>query len=90
MLSKKKLWERQVQEWPGSVRLSVHDVYLWCDEGKSIEERLNRYMQMCMAMQYPSVVFYRIKSTPWRGFRFGLNGGEYMSMYEVNRGGEDE
>ena len=81
MLSKKKLWARQEQVWPGSVRLSVHDVYKWCDEGKNPGDRLSRYMQMCMALQYPNVVFYHLDNARYRGFRYGLHGSEYMSMY---------
>lgn len=83
MISKKKLWQEQMVQWPDSVRLTVEEVLKWCDEAKTVDGRLSRYMQMCMAMQYPSVVFYRIEGTNYRGFRYGLDGGAYMSMYSA-------
>ena len=81
-ISKSRLWEAQVQEYPKSVRLTIAEVYRWCDEqSDNTEKRLQRYMQVALALQCPSVVFYRIEGTPYRGFRFGLHGSEYMSIY---------
>lgn len=81
-ISKKRLWEAQVREYPTSVRMTVEEVYKWCDEqSANTEKRLQRWMQVALALQYPSVVFYYLKGTQYRGVRFGLHGSEYMSIY---------
>lgn len=82
MISKKRLWEAQVREYPKSVLLDIDEVYKWCDEQfDDTEKRLRRWTQVALALQCPNVVFYRIEGTPYRGFRFGLHGSEYMSIY---------
>jgi hypothetical protein len=80
-ISKKKLWEVQLREWPNSKRLTVHDMYKWCDAVSNTEQKLSRYMQISMALQYPACVFYCIEGTRYMGFRFGLKGHQYMSLY---------
>jgi hypothetical protein len=79
--SKKKLWEVQTREFPNSRRLTLTEVFQWCDAAPSAEQKLNRYRQISMALQYPSHVFYCIEGTKYRGMRFGLEGWEYMSLY---------
>lgn len=81
-MSRKKLIEAQMREWPDSVILTLPEVYKWCDQvGVSVNERLRRYAQISMALQYPHFVFYRIEGTTFRGFRYGTEGHEYMSFY---------
>ena len=75
------LWEAQVREYPKSVQMSIREVYAWCDEAKTATALHNRYIQISMALQYPVVVFYYIEGTKFRGFRFGVEGSEYMSLY---------
>lgn len=85
MKSKIALWKAQVAEYPRSVRMSVQDMYEWCDTATTVEDMLSRYRQISMAMQYPSYVFYRIEGTTFMGFRFGTDGCEYMSLYGQER-----
>ena len=80
-ISKRKLWDVQMREFPNSTRLTIHDMYKWCDDAKNTEQQLSRYMQISMALQYPVHVFYRIEGTRYMGFRFGLDGHQYMSLY---------
>jgi len=75
------LWETQIREYPKSVRMSIEEVYAWCNEAKTGTTLHNRYIQISMALQYPVVVFYRIEGTKFRGFRYGVDGSEYMSLY---------
>jgi hypothetical protein len=75
------LWESQTEEYPGSVRMSIDEVFAWCDEVSNTTAKLHRYMQITMALQYPVVVFYRIEGTKYRGFRFGVEGSKYNSLY---------
>jgi hypothetical protein len=75
------LWKAQIREYPGSVQMSIREVYAWCDEAKTATALHNRYIQISMALQYPVVVFYYIEGTKFRGFRFGVEGSEYMSLY---------
>jgi len=76
-----ELWESQIEEYPESVRMSIDEVFAWCDEVSNTTAKLHRYMQIAMALQYPVVVFYRIEGTKYRGFRFGVEGSKYMSLY---------
>ena len=81
-ISKKKLWDVQLREWPNSKRLTVHDMYRWCDAvSNNPHTKLSRYMQISMALQYPACVFYYIEGTRYMGIRFGLKGHQYMSLY---------
>lgn len=82
-MSKKKLWAAQMREWPGSVRLTPSDVFRWCDAAPNAGAKASRYAQVAMAIQYPTVVWYRIEDTEYRGFRFGYLGHQYMSMYST-------
>jgi hypothetical protein len=77
------LWEAQQREWPGSVRMSVQEVFEWCDKAESVKQQLHRYVQVAMALQYPAVVFYHLENPRYRGFRFGVEGHEYMAILEV-------
>lgn len=79
-----EIWDAQLREFPGSVRLTPVEVFAWCDAAPTTEGRLGRYMQVSMAIQYPSYVFYLIEGTNYRGFRFGTDGSEYMSMYSCD------
>ena len=80
-ISKKKLWDAQMHWWPNCIRLTTHDMYKWCDAAPNIQQKLSRYMQISMALQYPAYVFYCIEGTKYMGFRFGLKGHQYMSLY---------
>ena len=84
MISKKKLWDAQLRFWPDSVRLSAHDMFKWCDAAKTTGGRLGRFMQVSHALQFSSVVFYRIEGTSYMGIRFGVNGPDYLSLYATN------
>ena len=75
------LWESQIREYPESVRMSIDEVFAWCDEVSNTTIKLHRYGQIAMALQDPVVVFYRIEGTKYRGFRFGVDGSKYMSLY---------
>lgn len=75
------LWDAQMREYPKSVRWDISEVFAWCDEAATTDSRLNRYIQISMALQYPVHVFYRIEGTRYRGVRFGIEGSEYMSLY---------
>ena len=79
MISKKKIWAVQLQEFPTSERMSLEDVYKWCDEPH--DKTLCRWKQIALALQWPHAVFYRIPNTKYMGFRFGLKGHQYMSLY---------
>lgn len=83
MTSKKKLWAAQLEAWPNSVRLAPHEVFKWCDAAPNADARAHRYAQVAMAIQYPCTVFYRIEGTDYRGFRFGVRGHQYASMYSA-------
>jgi hypothetical protein len=80
-VSKKDLWAAQLEFWPNSVRLDIHEVYQWCAAGQDKDAKLCRWAQAALAMQYPNVVWYRIEGTPYRGFRFGVRGHQYASLY---------
>jgi len=75
------LWEAQMQEYPQSVFMPIQEVYQWCDEAPNEKTKSFRYQQIALALQYGPVVFYRIEDTDYRGFRFGTEPHEYMSMY---------
>ena len=75
------LWEAQMQEYPRSVFMPILEVYRWCDEAPNEKTKSFRYQQIALALQYGPVVFYRIEDTDYRGFRFGTEPHEYMSMY---------
>lgn len=76
-----ELWAVQQEEFNNCVRMSVHEVYDWCDAAPTRDGKASRYSQISMALQYPVVVFYRIEGTKFRGFRFGDHGSDYMSLY---------
>lgn len=80
-ISEKRLWAAQKREWPTSVRLTVQEVYRWCDSAPNEKTKLYRYVQISMALQEPRVVWYQLDNTDMRGYRFGLGGREYMSLY---------
>jgi len=75
------LWEAQIREYPESVQMPIDEVFAWCDEASDTTTKLHRYVKIAMALQYPVVVFYRIEGTKYRGFRFGVDGSKYMSLY---------
>ena len=77
----KDLWAAQLAEWPDSIRLSIHQVYSWCDEGPTVENKKNRWALVALALQWPAAVFYRTSPTGYRGFRYGVLGHEYMSGF---------
>lgn len=82
-LSKKALWEVQVREFPESCRMSVSAVLDWCGEPIRTADREIRFMSVASALQHPNVVFYGLGDavTP-RGFRFGLDGSQYASIFQ--------
>ena len=86
MISKKKLWEAQLREYPTSQRLTIFDVLDLCNEnnGRPCVHGFT-FMKLCLALQYPNVVYYRIPTPAWLfpyhyGFRYGLDGGQYATM----------
>jgi len=85
VISKKKLWEAQLREYPDSERLTIFEVLDLCNEnnGKRCVFGFT-FMKLCLALQYPNVVYYRIPSPDWispyyYGFRYGLGGFQYAS-----------
>lgn len=80
-MSKRKLWAAQLEHYPDSVQLKPYEVFNWCDEARDMESRLYRWAQVALAIQYPQVVWYRIEGTTYRGFRFGVQGHKYASLY---------
>jgi hypothetical protein len=88
VISKKKLWEAQLREYPDSERLNIRQVLDICSENRRLPNEDTRfgftYMKVCLALQFPNVVFYRIP-TPngicpyYWGFRYGLHGSQYAS-----------
>lgn len=80
-MSKKKLWAAQLEQYPDSVRLKTYEVFKWCDEPQDPQTRAYRYSQVALAIQYPQVVWYRIEGTTYRGFRYGVQGHKYVSLY---------
>lgn len=81
MSKQMELIDAQLREWPASQILTIQDVYSWCDESPYVQTKLYRYQQIAMALQYTNVVWYHIEGTNYRGFRFGTEGSEYMSLY---------
>lgn len=78
--SKSALWVSQRREFPDSVRIEPYEAIMWCEEAKSTDERLQRYMSVAAALQYPNGIFYYIAATTYRGYRFGLRPEEYLSF----------
>jgi ribosomal protein L39E len=78
-----KLWKRQLEVWPQSIRLTTADVIRWCYDGKSDSQRASRSLAAVMALQYPQGVWYRFADhdAPVVGFRFGMDGGDYLSNF---------
>lgn len=85
-ISEKRLWAAQKREWPTSVRLTIQEVYRWCDSAPNEKTQLYRYVQISMALKYPRVVWYQLDNTADRGYRFGLGGHECSWL---NSGGID-
>lgn len=81
MPSREELIEAQMREYPNSVILTPIEVFRWCDEFPDITLKYLRYVEISMAIQYERVIFYRIEGTKYRGFRFGVQGHEYMSLH---------
>lgn len=80
-VSRTKLWEAQLREYPDSIRLTPAEVFRWCDEPSTHAGKLNRYRQIACALQYSACVFYRIEGTTYRGIRYGNAGHQYISLY---------
>jgi hypothetical protein len=78
--TKSALWAVQRQEFPDSVRIEPHEALMWCEEVKTTDERLRRYMSVACALQYPNGFFYYIAATTYRGYRFGLRPEDYLSF----------
>lgn len=74
--SKKALIAAQMENWPASVILTPQEVIEWA------HNNLTRANQVMMAIQYPQGVWYRIPHArgEYRGFRFGVDGPEYLSF----------
>jgi len=82
----KTLWEAQLHHWPKSIRLTPGEVLDWA------YNNLPRCNSVLMSLQHPAGVWYRIPySYPtldngpdikgdYRGFRFGIQGHEYLSF----------
>jgi hypothetical protein len=83
-----ELWQAQLKFWPNSVRMSLKEVYAWCGEPYENLWRSARWSGVALALQYPAVVFYKLspKDTGLRGFRYGVNGHEYMSGFDCMKG----
>jgi hypothetical protein len=83
-----KLWFAQLGFWPNSVRMSLNEVYRWCDEPVEEQWRKARWSGVALALQYPAVVFYKVtpEDKGLRGFRYGLQGHEYASGFNCMKG----
>jgi len=83
-----ELWEAQLIFWPDSVRMTLTEVYKWCDEPAEEQWRKARWSGVALAMQRPAWVFYKLKpeDTGLRGIRYGVNGHEYFSGFDSLKG----
>lgn len=83
-----ELWFAQLEFWPNSIPMTLDEVYRWCDEPAEERWRKVRWAGVALALQYPAVVFYKLKpeDTGLRGFRYGVHGHEYMSGFDCMKG----
>lgn len=83
-----KLWEAQLKYYPDSVRMTLKEVFLWCNEPEDNEWRSARWVAVALALQHPARVFYKLNSedTGLRGYRYGFEGYEYFSGFEYMKG----
>jgi hypothetical protein len=94
MISKKKLWEAQLKFFPESVRVTNSEMVSWAWEIKerknySPEVETRTWLQIAHTIQYSNGVFYRTSNRPdaYVGFRFGLEGYQYLSGWTRWDGG---
>lgn len=83
-----ELWQAQLEFWPNSIRMTLAEVYKWCDEPVEERWRKVRWSGVALALQYPAGVFYKLtpEDTGLRGIRYGVNGHEYMSGFNCMKG----
>ena len=83
-----ELWQAQLEFWPNSIPMTLDEVYRWCDEPAEEQWRKARWSGVALALQYPAVVFYKLKPEDrgLRGIRYGVKGHEYMSGFDCMKG----
>jgi hypothetical protein len=83
-----ELWQAQLKLYPNSIRMTIHEVYAWCDAPVEERWRKARWSNVALAMQCPAWVFYKLspKDTGLRGIRFGVNESEYFSGFNCMKG----
>lgn len=82
MLSFKKLWAVQVQEFPESVRLSPYQLLIWAHSASTWDIKIRRLSSIAGTVQHRRVLFYLTNPEGgYIGARFGLDGCEYRSGF---------
>ena len=82
MLSFKKLWAVQVQEFPESVRLSPYQLLTWANSASTWDTKIRRFSSIAGTVQHRRVLFYLTNPEGgYIGARFGLDGCEYRSGF---------
>jgi hypothetical protein len=78
MISYKKLWAVQLEEYPNSVRIKPYHILFWSNSG----DRLRKLSSLANATQFPRVLFYITDPNGgYIGGRFGLEGHQYISGF---------
>jgi hypothetical protein len=93
MVSKKDLWEAQLREWPESVEVTLNEMNEWTDKLQRTPKFVltsndNLWRRLAFCMYYPNGIFYRTSDRPNAhvGYRFGIQGNEYMSGWPLWNG----
>ena len=81
IVSYKKLWEAQLNEWPDSIRLTTYQMLEWAADG-DLKDSRSKLMSLALTIQHKKCVFYL--TDPEDGFigcRFGVDPSHYQSGY---------
>jgi len=82
MLSFKKLWAVQLEEYPESVRLSPYQLLIWAHSATTLDTKIRRLASIASTTQHRRVLFYlTYPEGGYIGARFGLDGCEYQSGF---------
>jgi hypothetical protein len=76
-----QLWHAQLEFWPNSIELTPQEILHWVFAAKSPEQRCSRALTVCMAIQHPTVLWYRTHTYGEIGCRYGINGPDYISGF---------
>ena len=71
------------EHWPQAEEITPSEVLIWADQAKTQDQKLARFMSVAMAIQYPNGVWYRFPPALVSGYRFGENGPDYLSGFDV-------